>query len=323
MARFSLPTVAALAVAAMTGFTHAEIATIELAARVSPVEITVGDLVRYEITVKHPAGARIELPAVRGNTGTFEVLAHETRTDSSLPDRHTLTHVLTLAAYETGEDTLPSQRVEVRLLPDTTLRVLYTPPTTLMVKATAPDDSGPLAEIYDDERHARGFPWALPLLLAVLAAGFWGLRTWRARRAAELARRPVPAPPAPTAAEVAQARLDALEHALPGDGEPDTARAFAFTLSEILREYLAARYGIDALEATTTELLERTANLPLSRIQHDWLRNACDRLDTVKFADAPLDRADARALLAEARTFVQETAPVPDAAPPTSREGSA
>src|SRR5690606_24104485 len=96
-----------------------------------------------------------------------------------------------------------------------------------------------------------------------------------------------PKAPAATPDETALARLHELEtSALP-------SREFAFALSEIVRGYLAARFGVDALEATTGELMERVEPLPLPEGRMEWLRELCEALDRVKFADARLGVGDA------------------------------
>lgn len=307
---------------------------IDLTARVTPSQTTVGEPVRYEITVTlpadAPANARVELPGVRGNTGVLEVLDHAVRTDSTQSGKRTVVHTLTLAAYEVGADTLPPQRVEVRIPSDTAVRVFYTEPTILTVKSVATGgDSLQLADIHDDERMPRPFPWALPVALALLAALVWAFRAWR-KHVAALRARPVPPPPAPVvaAAEAALARLEALQRDRNERREARIIlepRSFAFTLSEILREYMAARFGLDALEATSSELLTRAATLvphTLKPEQHDWLRVFCNETDTVKFASAALHAADEARLLEDVRTFVHVTAEKPAASSeaPTSPE---
>ncbi len=291
---------------------------VDLSARVTPTTITVGDPVRYEITVTHPAGSQVTLPAVRGNTGALEVLDYAVTTGSAEDGRPTATHVLTLAAYTVGGDTLPPQRVEVRTGTDTAAHVLYTPPTVLTVEATTPPEARDIADIHDGERLPRAFPWWIPLAAALVAGAAWGMRRWRARRALRPLP-PAPAPRAPTAAETALARLDAL--ARDGLVLPGGARGFAFALSEILREYLANRYGVDALEATTPELLERVSRTTLTPAQQAWLRDACEGLDGVKFADGALSAEVATRLVGETRTLVRDSSPRPGGA--TDNDGTA
>lgn|GEM_PF-2730908 len=296
------------------GFTGADI---DLTARVTPSRATVGEPVRFEITVtlpgEAPANARVDLPGLRGNTGELEVLDHAVRTDRAPSGQRTLVHTLTLAAYEVGTDTLPPQRVEIRVPPDTAVLVFYTEPTILTVKSVATGgDSLPLADIHDEERMPRPFPWALPLALALLAVLVWALRAWR-KRVAALRARPVPPPPEPVASagDAALARLESLRREIDRAGGALEPRHFTFTLSEILREYLAERFHIDALEATSSELLARAGALVprlLKPGQHDWLRAFCDETDTVKFASATLGAASEARLLDEVVAFVRATA---------------
>jgi hypothetical protein len=301
---------------------HATPGDIELSARVEPSEILVGEPISYVITVTRPARMRADLPSARGNTGRLDVEGHRVTVDT-LPDgRVRETHALALTAWMPGDDTLPAQRVEIRADiragGDTAATVLYTPPTAVTVRATAKDGSD-IADIRDAERLPGAFPWALPLVLVAAAALWYGIRRESRRRK----RRPTPAPamPArvPTPQELALARLLALET----DAPP--SREFAFALSEILRGYLAARYGVDALEATTEELLERARSLPVAIGRKEWLREFCATLDRAKFADARLAPADASRLLAEARGFVAESTPTarPVDANPQPDEGRA
>jgi hypothetical protein len=275
-------------------------ADIDLSARVEPSSILVGDPVRYILTVTRPADVGIELPAVRGNTGRLDVEGYKAARDT-LPDgRVRETHTLALTAWIPGEDTLPPQRVEVRRADDTAVTALYTPATVVTVRASAPKDAKDIADIRDARRLPRPFPWGLPVLLAALGAA------WLIHRALKRRPKPVPAAaPAPviTPEEAALARLSELE------GATLSAREFAFALSEIARAHLAGRFGIDALEATSEELLERVKPLSLRAGREAWLRAWCESLDLAKFADAALSPADRTRLVDEARAFVVEYTP--------------
>jgi hypothetical protein len=87
------------------------------------------------------------------------------------------------------------------------------------------------------------------------------------------------------------------------------SREFCFVLSEALRRYLSRRYGIDALESTTSEFLGKARTLPVTGAQTQWLAEFCDRTDLVKFANALILESDAGALLAATEKFVRETKP--------------
>src|SRR5690606_13896211 len=124
--------------------------SVGITARADRTTATVGDPIRYEISVTLPAGAAATLPAVRGNTGRLEVAEHAERTDTAADGRVTLVHTLTLLPYHVGADTLPPQRVEIRTPPDTAATVLMTPPTIVTITPVAANDTGDIADIRDD-----------------------------------------------------------------------------------------------------------------------------------------------------------------------------
>jgi hypothetical protein len=285
---------------AATALVHAAPGDVDLSARVEPSQILVGEPIRYLITVTRPVRMRAELPAVRGNTGRLDVEGYRVSTGTAPDGRVQETHTLSLTAWMAGDDTLPSQRVEVRSEGDTNATVFYTPPTAITVRATAPQDpKAAIADIRDRERLPKPFPWGLPLLAAAMAALWYAIRRYRRRP------KPAPAPlPAPTIApeEKTLARLRELEQAaLP-------PREFAFALSEILRAWLSDRFAVDALEATTEELRERVKPLRLSSEHDVWLREFCESLDRVKFADATFAAGEGVRRINETREFVHETA---------------
>lgn len=277
---------------------------IEVSAVIEPATATVGDVLRYVLAASVPAGGDATFPAARGNTGRLEAGPAVLHRDT-LPDgRLRITQTILLTAWEPGPDTLPPQRVEARTAAGDVV-ALETPATVVDIVpvATSGADDTTLADIYDRDRLPRGFPWALPPALITLAlAAWWWWRRRNRPRATTIAVPGAPREPVRTPEEVALAELDALERSgLAG-------RAFAFRLSEIQRAHLAAARGIDALEATSTELLERCARAGLPDDVLADLRELCTRLDAVKFASAPHGAGDAARDLAAARALVSRCA---------------
>lgn len=297
-----------LLLALACGYAAAATSDVEVTARVDRTEITVGDVVRYEITITHPATGKIELPAVRGNVGHFEVQDYRIAPGSSADGRAEVTHTLTLSSFTLGQDTLPPQRVEYRNGSDTAALVLYTPPTFVNVRRVSPESINEIADITAPEKLPGNVPWGL-LALAAAAVMFWIYRVWRKKHP-----RKIPAaalPPLPPY-EDALVKLRTLEQsALPSQG---LGREFAFSLSEIMRAYIGARFEIDALEATTDELLQRAAALPLGAEQQAWLRSFTGDLDMVKYATGALAEVEAARQIEAAREFLHGTKPVPQPA---------
>jgi hypothetical protein len=96
------------------------------------------------------------------------------------------------------------------------------------------------------------------------------------------------------------------------------AREFCFALSETLRRYLSRRYGIDALESTTSEFIAKAKALPVTAAQKQWLARTSEEADLVKFANAILLESDAAAMLSQTEEFLRQTRPKDDEAPPAA-----
>src|SRR6185369_3812443 len=113
------------------------------------------------------------------------------------------------------------------------------------------------------------------------------------RMRARVALRPGP-PPRP-AHEIALERLDRLGSY--GFFENADNRPFYFAVSEIIREYLGARFGFDSLELTTDELLEELTRRADNQLVKGEIARWLASCDLVKFAKTSPSAAEARGTL--------------------------
>ena len=132
------------------------------------------------------------------------------------------------------------------------------------------------------------------LILAVIGAAIYYWKKYRDQK-----RAPVEVPVLPH--EAALRLLDAL-----ADVENMDGKAFYFSLSNILRTYIQARYGINALEMTTKELLPKIDLLGLNREMHQELKDLLRSTDPVKFAGVPAAVSKMRQDLDFVRNFVEQ-----------------
>ena len=88
---------------------------------------------------------------------------------------------------------------------------------------------------------------------------------------------------------------------------PEKQKAFYSGVTDTLREYIAARYGISAMEMTTAEIFDcmKSTDVP-SSLQND-VRDLFERADFVKFAKYVASDDDNAAALPVAVRFVTET----------------
>lgn len=155
---------------------------------------------------------------------------------------------------------------------------------------------------------------------AVAAAlGFWILRRLRRRPRAEAAPTPAPRKPLRPPWEVAIESLDRIA-AADYVGQGEIGRQYV-EVTEALRRYLEDRYGVPALESTTTDLDYHLQRAPLRPETSSRILSLLREADLVKFAKARPEPAQARSTEGRAREVVVSTIPRPAAAPP--REGAA
>jgi hypothetical protein len=171
----------------------------------------------------------------------------------------------------------------------------------LRARAVLPSGDDSPVELPDGmlpQRH----PWTAWLAGLAAAAGLAIVAARRRRREPDVEPvEPVGAPPDP--AHVPALRgLDAAS-SLVADADP---RPLHDAVSDVLRDYTTARFGVGAPERTDVELLReiRGASVP----QRELLADLLSRCVMVRFAGVPAADEERVALLEDARHFVEATA---------------
>ncbi len=148
--------------------------------------------------------------------------------------------------------------------------------------------------------------WGLIALL-LLAAAWWFIRRELARRGKKLGDLFKPAPPLPPHV-VAIRALEALHHRkLWQNGN---FKAYYSGLTDILRTYLAGRYGIGAMEMTSDEIIEALRSLSEEELPKKSSMDLTSILrdgDLVKFAKFEPDPEQNERDYTKAYYFVEET----------------
>jgi hypothetical protein len=125
----------------------------------------------------------------------------------------------------------------------------------------------------------------------------------------------VPVVPRAPAHERALQALQELQQAdLPAQ---DRAKEFHFRLSEILRDYLGERFGFQALDMTTEELLTVLKRTSTPGLDYPRFEAFCREGDLVKYAKLPATGAGCKAAIEAGFEFVRATVP------PAARPGGA
>ena len=143
------------------------------------------------------------------------------------------------------------------------------------------------------------------VLLTVIAAAllFFLIRFWRSRSKRE--KPSVPEGPPKPPHEIALEALFRLEQS--DLLKKREIKLFYSELSEILRRYLGARFGVDTLDRTTWEIHQLLREVGVSLTVSDSARDILEEADLVKFAkyfpplEVPLKTLD------QTRKLVQQT----------------
>ncbi|MFH1865557.1 MAG: hypothetical protein ABIK85_06710, partial [Candidatus Eisenbacteria bacterium] len=145
------------------------------------------------------------------------------------------------------------------------------------------------------------------LAVAAVVAGLYFLRKWIRRRRAEPTEQKIEEPPVPRIAAhvVALERLDALGRDDP-IGRGDIPQ-FYVRVTEIVRLYLRDRFGVDAIDMTTSELPPAMRDARIDDAEIAWSDAYLVHADLAKFAKHVPTEERARADFGEAREFVERT----------------
>jgi hypothetical protein len=121
-----------------------------------------------------------------------------------------------------------------------------------------------------------------------------------------------PPPPPRPAHEVALERLEALlASGLLARGE--TGTFVERLMDEVLRDYLAARFALDAGSRTTRELVKELLGITVAGLDVALVDELLKDADLVKFAKASIASERAHAMATRVRTLVEATAMKPPA----------
>lgn len=144
----------------------------------------------------------------------------------------------------------------------------------------------------------------LGLFVAAVAVAAWIFYRRRSRIVAIERAKPVPP------YELAMERLNTLREQRLGESGQD--RQFYTELVDILRQYLEGRFGINAMEMTSTQIVRALRENTETRMSADEIKNVLAIADFVKFArQRPLADDNARSLR-RAFEFVESTRPQPE-----------
>ena len=296
---------------AMTGVAQETEDPIVISGSTNTTEIFIGDQFTYQLSVEWKEGyelVKVEPPL---ELGKFEILdvKPESKTDRK-SGRLSRTYMYVLSTYDIGEFEIPPFNITYKR-PSHEQKTVSSQPIKIHVKPV-PHTAEDTRDIRDI-KSPKGIP-PKPYLRNFLIAVFAGvvlvaLAIYLIRRHLRAKKEKKPEvwiPPKPIE-ELAMEDLDALENSsLLQEGKLKECYS---RVSEIIRIYLGRRYGINAIDMTSYELL---LALEEHDIEDDVFRAMGDFLeicDLVKFAKHRPGAEVHTTTMEQARYIVKETTP--------------
>ena len=270
--------------------------------------VLIADQFRYGICLENvPEGTPIALPEFKPEKDSPLEILGEWQLDSTrisrkkeVPARYNIKASLILTAFDGGTYELP----DIPVLMDGDTLVFRAPEEPLEVKELPIDME--TFQAHDIKPQVKFpytfkeiFPWVLGAL-ALIGLVYFLIRFIRSRRKA--AQEKEKAEPAHIRA---LRKLDKLR----GDKywKPENQKFFYSGVTDALREYIVARYGVGAMEMTTAEIFEDLKGAEIPEDLYAQMKDLFERADFVKFAKFTATDEENATVLPQAVHFVTAT----------------
>lgn len=263
--------------------------------------VLIGDQVRYGFRAAVPEGSTVNVGELEESEGIEIIRGFALDTLKTRRGNVYLEGNVIITSFDSGAFVLPRYDVEV-VRPDGSSDTLHFGQDTLHV-TTIPVDTASF--VLNDIKPQIGYPVTameiLPWVAGVIAVALivW-LVVWLLGRRGIV--RNVPKEPAHI---TALRKLDSYR----GNKlwEPAKQKMFYTGVTDAVREYIDARYGISAMEMTTAEIFTELKDKDIAPGLYEDLKTLFERADFVKFAKYVASEQENTTAVPVAVKFVNET----------------
>lgn len=314
------------------GFSAAEArssSAVTVKAEIDSAQLTMGDRAHLLVTVDMPDAVTstaqlVDFPVLTPGKEYMEfhgvdVVASDSVSSSS-NGRTRINFDFTIQAFDPGTVTIPPFAVVASPGADTAFSTVVAL-KVLPVDVDSLQTIHPMASVASPQSRWYDYvpDWLFWTLLAVVlaAAGVWAFMMLRQRKQIIEEQKAAPVPPY----DLAKSRLNSLRSRKLAENGHE--KQYYTELTDILRQYLQGRFGINAMEMTSTQIVRALRSNPETRMTADEMRAVLSIADFVKFAKVrPMPDDNAKAF-AKAESFVEQTKPKPEPEPEEAGEGAA
>jgi len=237
-----------------------------------PKRLTVGD--PFSLTLKFSADNDVRITGpLADSLGPFVILGQKERTKANR-GRNEHFYEMKLAGFKPGSFNLP---VFVFLLArGERLDTLRSDTLKVVISSVLPEKMTDINDLKAAEAFPNHWLWIVPLSLAALAGlGYWG---WRLYLKLKKIRQEMVSPLSPWDEALRALEQIPMEEWL----DREQYKRYYYTLSEITKRYLERRFGFNAVEQTTSEII---SSLKLGKVpEREGFGRFLSRADLVKYA---------------------------------------
>lgn len=305
-------TILVMAMMLAMGEAHAQVS---VSAKIDTSMMLIGDQTNFRVEASFPDGYKVMLPVMADTVSRGLEIVEAGTVDSVLADgivRISQKYVVT--NFDSGWYAVrqlpfaildPSGNTDTIYSEQVYYGVMTMPLDTANANAICPPK--PMAEA--PFKISELVPYAKWAMLVLLVAAIVALVVYvlvKRKRNEPIFAKPKPQEPAHV---IALRQLDELkEQKLWQRG---LVKEFYSSLTDIVRVYLNGRFGVQAMESTTAEIMQMTKNVPeIDKDLRSNLQDLLGRADFVKFAKAQAEANENEASFAFVEHFVLTTKPV-------------
>lgn len=285
-------------------------AQMETSVKLDSSAILIGGQTILEFGFASPPAYAVKWPKFSDTITSQIEIVRKTGLDSTLSNDKTSRYLfqrLTITSFDSGFLVIPPVTIGYLMPGDTTLYFTETEALLLEVQTIAVNLEGDFKDIKDPMAAPFTFKEALPYILvflAILLLILGGIYLWKKRKKAE----PVFIAPIRPRIPAYQIALDSLEALRQKKlWQAGHIKDYHTELTDIVREYLSARYNIHAHEMTSEEILESVNTTSINGQAQGKLRQILSLADMVKFAKFQPTPVEHDNSLNGATGFVRET----------------
>ena len=255
-----------------------------VSAKVDRSRITVGDVIRYTVTVSADAGIQVDLPPETDELGDFEVRSYQATGPVTKEGKKVWNLEYALAVFSTGEFKIPPPKVTYRSGNEAAENELSAEAIEVIVESVKPADAEDILDIKAPVEIPRNWwslwPWFV-LAAGLIALGALAFVWYRRRDSSEEGIAAPTKEQLPPHEEAYRALRQLRDEGLV---EQQMIKLYYIKISEIIRRYIGRRFQVEAMELTSTEVLDRLRRAGIEVDAHRLFQEFFSLCDLVKFA---------------------------------------